>query len=99
MRIVEPELPASSTASGARQAARPPAITSSRPSCRIATPRPRRHASVDAQSAALEKLRTRVSPSAIAPMSAARCEMDLSPGRVNVPRTQAAGSILMAPPA
>ena len=52
--------------------------------------------SVEAQSAALEKLRTRVLPLAIAPMSAARCEMDLSPGTVKLPRTKEAGSILIS---
>ena len=85
IRIVEPELPASSTASGARQPRSPPWITTSEPSRASVTPRPRRQASVEAQSAADEKLRTRVSPSARAPRIAARCEMDLSPGRVKVP--------------
>jgi hypothetical protein len=55
MRIVEPEFSASRTASGARQAPTPlPSIATSAPSRRISTPRPRRQARVEAQSAAEE---------------------------------------------
>ena len=96
MRIVEPELPASSTLAGARQPSSPPRIVTRAPSRSTLTPSPRRQPSVEAQSAASEKLPMRVSPSAIAPRIAARCEMDLSPGSVNVPRTDRAGSIFTA---
>ena len=55
MRIVEPEFSASRTDDGGRQAEVPsPSILTSVPSRRTSTPRARRQASVDAQSAAEE---------------------------------------------
>ena len=49
------------------------------------TPSERRQLKVDAQSRLLEKLDSRDGPSAQAAISAARCEIDLSPGSVAFP--------------
>jgi hypothetical protein len=51
----------------------------------MATPSVLRHAIVDQQSALDAKLEIRLVPSAIAANIAARCEMDLSPGKEIVP--------------
>src|SRR3990170_8078743 len=60
------------------------------------TPRSRRQSSVRRQSSARRKLLTVVTPEASAPMIAARCEMDLSPGRRQRPLSCAAGVTVMS---
>jgi len=61
------------------------------------TPRSRRQASVEAQSAAVEKFEISVLPSASAAISAARCDIDLSPGKRNRPWIKRAGfSLIMS---
>jgi len=52
-------------------------------------------ASVEAQSALVEKFVISVRPRASAAMIAARCEMDLSPGTHTRPRSRLAGLIRM----
>jgi hypothetical protein len=59
----------------------------------MGTPNCRRQLKVDAQSALVAKLSSRDSPSAIAEIIAARCEMDLSPGSTIEPFTEFAGQI------
>src|SRR6266576_3717695 len=59
-------------------------------------PSERTAAIVDSVSAERPKPCTRISPSATAPTSTARCEIDLSPGTAMCPTTAVAGSIFMA---
>ena len=59
------------------------------------TPKSRRHVRVDAQSAAVEKFEISESPLASAAMSAARWEMDLSPGSWIRPVIRRAGASFM----
>src|SRR5829696_2265996 len=54
-------------------------------------PRSRKQASVEAQSAAVEKFEISETPSASAAISAARCEIDLSPGNRRQPSTRRTG--------
>src|SRR5207248_4951214 len=61
-------------------------------------PSDRTAAIVDSVSAERPKPRTRVSPSATAPTSTARCEIDLSPGTAMCPTSAVAGSIFIAGP-
>src|SRR5262249_20012918 len=68
--------------------------SSSPPSCTSA-PSVRAASSADRVSAARPKPRIRDSPSATAPISAARCEMPLTPGTAAAPSSQAAGSTLI----
>jgi hypothetical protein len=70
-------------------------MTTDDPSRRTPTPRRARHASVEAQSAPVEKFVTRAGPPAASAASiAARCETDLSPGSEARPRSSFAGVIL-----
>ena len=55
------------------------------------TPSERRHFNVEPQSRAVEKFEISELPRASAAMSAARCEMDLSPGNRNRPLIERAG--------
>ncbi len=60
------------------------------------TPNCRKHDSVDAQSALVAKLEMRDVPVAMVAMIAARCEIDLSPGRRTRPDIRRAGLIFIA---
>ncbi len=92
IRIVEPELPTSSDPLAARRPVGPsPSTSTARPDPRTSTPNSFRQRRVEAQSAAVEKLPMRVSPSASAPRIASRWERDLSPGSVKRPRKREAG--------
>src|SRR6266568_1135554 len=93
MRMVDPEFPQSSAPLGACNVAPRPSITTD-PLLRCHfTPKARRHPRVLAQSAPVEKFSSLVVPSAIAPIMAYRCEMDLSPGRRMDPEIVFAGRI------
>src|SRR5207249_4374801 len=70
----------------------------SRASRSTLTPRPRRQPSVEPQSAPGEKLLMLARPSPRALKSAARCEIDLSPGTRTLPRTEAAGGTARSAP-
>ncbi len=93
-RISVPELPASTGPSGSRSPRSPTPRTRTRStsSSSTSTPSARRASSVDSVSAALPKPAMRVSPSLTAPISAARCEIDLSPGTRMWPTRADAGS-------
>src|SRR5437667_6025386 len=91
IRIVEPELPQSSGDTDADKHGPNPWIVTLEPSRSHFTPSTRRQARVLAQSAPVEKFSSRVVPSAMAASIAYRCEIDLSPGRVNFPATLRAG--------
>ena len=58
-------------------------------------PSDRKQPRVEAQSRAVEKFEISDPPRAIAAISAARCEMDLSPGKRNRPLIERAGINLM----
>src|ERR1041384_5884936 len=58
-------------------------------------PSSRRQPSVEEQSAAVEKFEISVRTSASAPINAARCESDLSPGKRKLPRIKTAGCSLI----
>lgn len=94
MRIVEPLFPQSSGPSGARSWCGGSMVTlfgdllTPTPSCS-------RQARVDWQSRLVEKFCNCDGPSAIPAMSAARCEIDLSPGRRIVPLMRLAGATFM----
>ena len=97
IRIVEPLLPQSKAVVAARKLSRPrPRNLTCVPARVISTPSCRRQASVEAQSAPVEKLVMVVVPSARADSMAARWEIDLSPGSAGkTPRTRRAGSIFI----
>jgi len=59
--------------------------------CSIEMPRFRRHERVEAQSAAVEKLESSDLPSASPAIRAARCDIDLSPGKRSWPVIYLAG--------
>ena len=93
-RMVVPLLPALSGAAGSRRPCLPRPRTSKHSGApdteqlvwrRIRTPRPRRQRSIDTRSSPTQKLETCAVPSAIEFSSAARCEMDLSPGGTTSP--------------
>src|SRR5579859_2658931 len=87
MRMAVPELPRSSGALGALRPMRPRPCTWTRSAAGMSTftPRARTAARVARQSAPGRNPLMRVSPSAMAPSSSARWEMDLSPGTVSLP--------------
>jgi hypothetical protein len=97
IRMVLPELPASSTADDARRPRMPRPATviwrppASSPVCWMSTPRARRQAMVEAQSPPVEYPRIVEGPRAMAASSAYRWEIPLSPGGRTVPRTRGAG--------
>lgn len=86
-RMVVPELPASNRSSGSQKPLRPLPRIQIFPfsCCWISTPSASRHCSVLQQSAPFEKLCITVFPSAMEPISAARWDMDLSPGTQQEP--------------
>ena len=94
IRIVEPLFPQSSGPADARNwlggwiEIVPANLVTITPSCS-------RHVSVDAQSRLVEKFVSCDVPSATPAISAARCEMDLSPGRRMDPLTRRTGQIFM----
>ena len=89
-----PAFPASIGSSGARSPRTPTPWTTSSSSATSSTrtPSARTASTVDFVSAERPKPRTCVSPSASAPMSTARCEIDLSPGTARCPTNDPAGS-------
>src|SRR4051794_4021431 len=94
MRKVEPLFPQSSGRRGAVNFSPPAKITvfSWRSTEMLSS---RKHESVDAQSAAVEKFEISVRSSASAAMSAARCDIDLSPGKRSRPVRKCAGLSLI----
>jgi hypothetical protein len=94
MRKVEPLLPQSSGQSGAASF-RVPATISFWLLCSIETPSARKQATVDAQSRAVEKFAISELPDARAAMSAARWDIDLSPGSCKRPLIRRAGVSFM----
>ena len=97
IRIVDPLLPQSRTCPvGCSPLVPTPSTWSTLSDCRIETPSEVRQETVVAQSAPVAKLEMVELPSARAAMIAARCEMDLSPGRRTCPTMRRAGRILIA---
>src|SRR5437868_5975510 len=96
IRIVEPELPQSSAADAALRAGPRPVISTVPFLCSTVHPNSCMQAKVLAQSAPEEKFSKCVTPSAIPPNSAYRCEIDLSPGKRILPARFLAGRIVMA---
>ena len=88
-RIVVPLFPQSSGISGGVKG--PPAIVTSESKRVMSIPSELRHASVEPQSALAAKLLISETPFAIAAIIAARCEIDLSPGRRSEPDSFLAG--------
>jgi hypothetical protein len=85
-RIVVPLFPQSSGPPGRRNPVFPtPLIKRSLAERSTDTPKSRKQASVEAQSALAAKLAIEELPSAIADIIAALCEIDLSPGRLISP--------------
>ena len=87
-RIVVPEFPQSSAAEASCSPARPtPSTRASVPACWMGTPSARKAAIVLALSPPMPRPLISTGPSASAPNSRARCEMDLSPGTLTMPRS------------
>jgi len=95
-RMVVPELPQSITSPGSLRPCSPlPRMTTVSPSSAISTPMERKAPMVAILSPPRRKPRTVVVPLAMAPSMIERCEMDLSPGTVISPLTDAAGLMVM----
>src|SRR6266545_428170 len=85
-RMEVPELPQSSGWAAARRPSKPtPWTIASRPTNRMSTPRPRSAVAVERLSPPRPRPDASTVPPASAPNSNARCEIDLSPGTVQVP--------------
>src|SRR5579884_2145612 len=90
-RASVPALPQSSAALRRPRRPTPPTVRRS-PSSSTSAPRARTASSVEVVSPERPNPRTSVSPSQTAPISSARCEIDLSPGTARWPSRRTAGS-------